>query len=111
MVSFVAPGPDAIATLNEFGRSSRNRRRSTVAPSVPHHTAPIARLSSYAVVGQSRMRSQMNDSGTAPPVILVVEDEVLVRLLAVDMLVEAGFEVIEARTADDAVLVLNQRSD
>jgi len=53
----------------------------------------------------------MNDTGTTPPVVLVVEDEVLVRLLAVDILEEAGFAVIEALTADDAVLVLNQRSD
>jgi CheY-like chemotaxis protein len=48
-------------------------------------------------------------SGSA--VILVVEDEALVRALAVDILEEAGFEVIEAPSADYAVLVLEQRSD
>jgi two-component system, response regulator PdtaR len=45
------------------------------------------------------------------PVVLVVEDEPLVRALAVDVLEEAGFEVIEAPTADYAVGVLDKRSD
>jgi two-component system, response regulator PdtaR len=37
---------------------------------------------------------------TPLPVVLVVEDEALVRMLAVDVLEEAGFEVLEASTAD-----------
>ena len=53
----------------------------------------------------------MNEPATPAPVILVVEDEPLVRLLAVDVLEEAGFEVIEAPTADYAVLVLEKRED
>lgn len=44
-------------------------------------------------------------------VVLVVEDEPLVRALAVDVLEEAGFEVIEAPTADYALIVLERRSD
>ena len=47
----------------------------------------------------------------APTVVLVVEDEALLRLLLMDVLEEAGFEVIEACTADDAVLLLAHRSD
>jgi CheY-like chemotaxis protein len=47
----------------------------------------------------------------APTVILVVEDEALLRLLLMEVLEEAGFEVIEAGTADDAVLLLAHRPD
>ena len=44
-------------------------------------------------------------------VILVVEDNDLVRMNAVEMLEEAGFAVVEARHADEAWFVLHQRSD
>ena len=44
-------------------------------------------------------------------VVLVVEDEPLVRALAVDVLEESGCEVIEAPTADYAVTVLEKRPD
>lgn len=41
------------------------------------------------------------------PVILVVEDEPIVRLVARDILEDAGFEVLEADTADEAVGLLD----
>ena len=53
----------------------------------------------------------MDEPDTTPAVVLVVEDEALLRLLVVDILEEAGFQVIEACTADDAVILLVQRSD
>jgi|SRR5579863_754274 len=40
------------------------------------------------------------------PVILVVEDEALVRLAAVDMLEDAGFQMIEAANSDEALKLL-----
>jgi two-component system, response regulator PdtaR len=43
--------------------------------------------------------------------VLVVEDEALIRAFAADVLEEAGFEVVKASSGDDAVLVLNRRSD
>ena len=42
---------------------------------------------------------------------LIVEDEGFVRLMAVDMLEDAGFEVLEAGTADEAWNVLECRTD
>jgi CheY-like chemotaxis protein len=45
------------------------------------------------------------------PVILVVEDEVLVRLLAVSVAENAGFEALWAATADEAIGILESRSD
>lgn len=47
----------------------------------------------------------------AATVVLVVEDEDLVRMNAVDMLDEAGFSVVEARHADEAWFILHERSD
>jgi two-component system, response regulator PdtaR len=45
------------------------------------------------------------------PVVLVVEDEVLVRIVQVDILREAGFRVSEARDADDAFEILKRRPE
>jgi two-component system, response regulator PdtaR len=47
----------------------------------------------------------------AKPVILVVEDEVLVRIVQVDILREAGFRVAEAQDADEAFEILRSRSE
>lgn len=47
----------------------------------------------------------------ARPVVLVVEDEPLLRLMAVDMIEEAGFEAIEATDATQAVEILEARTD
>jgi CheY-like chemotaxis protein len=44
-------------------------------------------------------------------VVLIVEDEALVRMTAVDMIEEAGFEVLEATNADEAILLLEARRD
>jgi CheY-like chemotaxis protein len=45
------------------------------------------------------------------PVVLIVEDELLLRMDAVDMVGAAGFEVIEAGTADEAIKILEARPD
>src|SRR6201996_8347977 len=45
-------------------------------------------------------------AGRKKPVVLVVEDELLIRMDAVDMLIRAGFEVIEAANADEAIVIL-----
>ena len=45
------------------------------------------------------------------PVVLVAEDEVLVRMMTVDVLEEAGCAVIESANAEAALAVLDQRSD
>ena len=44
-------------------------------------------------------------------VILIVEDDSLVRLDTADMLREVGFDVLEASDADEAIHILERRSD
>ena len=44
-------------------------------------------------------------------VVLVVEDEPLQRMMAVDLVLDAGFDVVEAWSADEAVSILENRTD
>ncbi|QIO75667.1 response regulator [Rhizobium leguminosarum] len=44
-------------------------------------------------------------------VVLVVEDEPLLMMMAVDVVEAVGLEALEATNADDAVLILEGRSD
>src|SRR6202521_2848224 len=46
-----------------------------------------------------------------PPKVLVVEDEMMLRMRAVDIVEDAGFTPIEAVNADDALAILESRSD
>ena len=51
------------------------------------------------------------DHSTVPAVVLVVEDEMLLRMRAVDMVEDAGFTSVEAVDADQAIAILKSRSD
>jgi CheY-like chemotaxis protein len=58
------------------------------------------------------MASLKPDSSEPPPrTILVVEDEVLIRLSLSDYLRECGFTVLEAASGDEAIAVLRGRGD
>lgn len=50
-------------------------------------------------------------AGPRPPVILVVDDEALLRMLATEHFEEAGFEVIEAENGAAALAALQERPD
>jgi CheY-like chemotaxis protein len=49
--------------------------------------------------------------GKERPVILIVEDEFLIRMDAVDMIEAAGFGAVEAESADEAILILESHFD
>jgi CheY-like chemotaxis protein len=60
----------------------------------------------------------LNESGATPvvhsqkrAVVLVVDDEPLTLLDAVEMIEEAGYEAIWARNADQAIAILERRDD
>lgn len=44
-------------------------------------------------------------------IVLIVEDEPLLRMAAVDLIEDAGFEAVEAENADEAVRILESRTD
>ena len=48
---------------------------------------------------------------TTAPVVLVVEDDWLVRLLAIEIVEDAGFVALEAANADEAIVILERRAD
>lgn len=45
------------------------------------------------------------------PVVLAVEDEPLILMLAVDIISGAGFEALQAVNADEAIAILESRDD
>ena len=53
----------------------------------------------------------MGLTASRKPVILVVEDEWLLRMDAAEMIIAAGFEVVEAIDADQAIEILESRCD
>ena len=48
---------------------------------------------------------------TTKPAVLIVEDELMLRMRAVDIVEDAGFAALEAVNADDALALLESRSD
>jgi CheY-like chemotaxis protein len=51
----------------------------------------------------------MGTSAINRPVVLIVEDEALLRMNAAEMIADAGFEVAEAANADEAIAILEAR--
>jgi CheY-like chemotaxis protein len=51
----------------------------------------------------------MGTSATKRPVVLIVEDEFLLRMNAAEMIGDAGFNVVEANNADEAIAILEAR--
>ncbi|RYB06005.1 response regulator [Lichenibacterium ramalinae] len=51
---------------------------------------------------------------TSPPgraVVLIVEDEPIVRMMVIDLFEDEGFEVLEAATGDQALTIFDERRD
>ncbi|WP_210497088.1 response regulator [Microvirga antarctica] len=53
----------------------------------------------------------MTEIGDSPRIVLVVEDDALVRYSVVELIEAEGFEVLEARDADDALSLLEECSE
>jgi CheY-like chemotaxis protein len=51
------------------------------------------------------------DQSFPPQVVLVVEDEMMLRMRVVDMVEDAGYVPVEAVDADEAMAILQSRSD
>src|ERR1700737_3064301 len=70
----------------------------------------MAALISFADLGK-RSVMMVLDHPVVPAVVLVVEDEMLLRMRAVDMVEDAGYTSVEAVDADAAFAILESRSD
>ncbi|MGC2027431.1 response regulator [Bradyrhizobium sp.] len=49
--------------------------------------------------------------GARRPVVLIVEDDLLIRIHAAQIIEEAEFDVVEASNADEAIAILEARPD
>ena len=58
-------------------------------------------------IGLRRVQSPpINSTGTMPVIVLIVEDDELVRELGVELLSDAGFQVLEATNGEEALSLL-----
>jgi CheY-like chemotaxis protein len=53
----------------------------------------------------------VSDCTVTRPVVLIVEDDFLIRMHAAEMIADAGFNVVEAASADEAIAILEDRLD
>lgn len=56
-------------------------------------------------------RARYGKTPAAGAAVLIVEDEALIRMNAVQMVEDAGYTALEASNADDAIVILKQRRD
>jgi two-component system, response regulator PdtaR len=57
------------------------------------------------------VRCVVENSATRRPVVLIVEDEFVLRMNAAETICDAGFDVVEAGNADEAIAILEARPD
>ncbi|MEK9967927.1 MAG: response regulator [Ferrovibrio sp.] len=55
------------------------------------------------------MTKKSRPDGDDPEVILIVEDEILIRMVIADYLRDCGYKVIEAASGDEALVLLQQK--
>jgi two-component sensor histidine kinase/CheY-like chemotaxis protein len=60
---------------------------------------------------EKELRVAVATGSTGVPNVLVVEDEMVLRMRAVDIVEDAGFTPVEAVNADEAIAILESRSD
>jgi CheY-like chemotaxis protein len=53
----------------------------------------------------------MLDRAKIPPIVLIVEDDMILRMRSVDIVEDAGYTPVEAVDADEALGILQSRSD
>jgi CheY-like chemotaxis protein len=72
---------------------------------------PVVLASRWPISDFHPLRGKRGLQVPKRPVVLVVEDEVLIRMAAVAMIRSAGFEALQAANADDATKILEARDD
>ncbi|WP_310539766.1 response regulator, partial [Phenylobacterium sp.] len=90
------------------GRALLNKHRAIIQQQA--HGFPLAR-SGKRFRCQSPAWDEVMNTATPVSVVLVVEDELMLRMRAVDIVEDAGFVPIEAVNADQAIQILESRND
>jgi CheY-like chemotaxis protein len=76
----------------------------------PSRTARPTAQVVFRSIGDYRRKESM-ETPHKVAIVLVVEDDALLRMMAVHIVEDAGFEPLEAANADEAVCILEARSD
>jgi CheY-like chemotaxis protein len=85
---------------------------SSVHEAIPGNVCSVAAVRSGVALAVRGLRAAVwTTMNSGKPVILVVEDEVLVRMMAVAIAEDGGFEALSAASADEAIGILESRSD
>jgi CheY-like chemotaxis protein len=106
------PQDTGIRNVNRISFADESRRSFHLAPRHLCRESTTLELKQNPVLIEcSQGVRRMGLVETRRPVVLVVEDELLLRMDAVDMIRAAGFEVIDAGTADEAIEILEARTD
>jgi CheY-like chemotaxis protein len=114
----LAIGAKRISSLSVLGRRNAvNAIASVLAEIDPgdhclhHFLSAIPPRLIRALPSNERVRPSMSKDSSAVPNVLVVEDEMILRMRAVDIVQDAGFNPVEAVNADQAMSILEGRSD
>jgi CheY-like chemotaxis protein len=89
----------------QFGRNGNVQRRRELACWDNLKKVTFGGLG-FGVTGRYKCTVGMDN-----PIVLVVEDEFLIRMNAVQMLEDAGYATLEASNADEAILLLESCAD
>jgi two-component sensor histidine kinase len=106
---------DVIATLRSVSPNTGLRTWSPVPSLSPVNRCCLAlavRAGIRDVKTVTQLKAPMTErNDTSPPKVLVVEDEMVLRMRAVDIVEDAGFTPVQAVDADQALSILEARSD
>jgi two-component sensor histidine kinase/DNA-binding NarL/FixJ family response regulator len=79
---------------------------------VPVHSVPLSNWPDDLCLAPPKSPADMSsDRPVVPANVLIVEDEMVLRMRAVDIVEDAGFNSVEAINADEAMTILESRSD
>jgi CheY-like chemotaxis protein len=106
----MVPG-DAIGLLASVFKDALPRTKDSIYVVSVCNEAGVKIFTTSLMLQSEWLDIQHGTTAKKPPVVLVVEDDPLSRMDAADMIVEAGHDVVEAGSADEAIAILEDRSD
>jgi CheY-like chemotaxis protein len=102
---------DAIGLLAFVFKDALPRAKDSIYVVSVRNEAGVKIFTTSLMLQSEWLDIQHGTTAKKPPVVLIVEDDPLSRMHAADMIVEAGYDVVEAGSADEAIAILEDRSD
>jgi two-component system, response regulator PdtaR len=102
---------DAIGLLAFVFKDALPRAKDSIYVVSVRNEAGVKIFTTSLMLQSEWLDIQHGTTAKKPPVVLIVEDDLWSRMHAADMIVEAGYDVVEAGSADEAIAILEERSD